>query len=558
MKKHIEKIDIYFLILLIGVVCIHLSRIQLGYVNVDEGFYLTIPYRLTQGDALLADEWHVTQLVAMLVYPLVKMYLVIFKGTEGIYLAFRYLYVGFLIGTTLVSYLLLRKKDKTLAMISSIMFGLFTNSNIRNLSYNTIGMMALWLMVVLTVTECRHFYFKYILIGLLLAIVVLCNPYMLLLYFAYFGMCVWKREEKGIFGWKAFATVTVGASIMAVIFLAFVLSRTSLDTVLKSLPYIIADPAHPASKSIWDFFEPVVSFVVWFKWYFGVLLIGFLTAIFSKKYRKLSLIGMMMLSVLLWILLVIFKIPGIGKHAMMLPMTLIGGTLFILTKNKHWEWFYKGWMVGVIYAICMNLSSNQGIYVICNACTISSCASVFLIKDYFVEDVDWKNGIRWLWILAVVQIAVEACVSYYYIFWEEDNSLITEEIKEGPLKGIYTTKEKVQRYENAYSDIQNLGELKGKKIVFFNCLTTGYLMAPDAENGGFSAWMVENHSLDNERYKQYYIIHPEKIPDIIYVDERTRCEWTDEEWTDWCIENGYEMEKLQDHARVLRRQVQVK
>ena len=83
-------------------------------------------------------------------------------------------------------------------------------------------------------------------------------------------------------------------------------------------------------------------------------------------------------------------------------------------------------------------------------------------------------------------------------------------------------------------------------------------MAPDAENGGFSAWMVENHSLDNERYKQYYIIHPEKIPDIIYVDERTRCEWTDEEWTDWCIENGYEMEKLQDHARVLRRQVQVK
>ena len=42
------------------------------------------------------------------------------------------------------------------------------------------------------------------------------------------------------------------------------------------------------------------------------------------------------------------------------------------------------------------------------------------------------------------------------------------------------------------------------------------------------------------------------------MDERTRCERTDEEWTDWCIENGYEMEKLQDHARVLRRQVQVK
>lgn len=552
MIKKAEKTDICFILLLLGVAFIHLSRARLGYADVDEAFYLTIPYRLTQGDVLLFEEWHVTQLVAILVYPLVKLYLWLFHGTEGIYLFFRYLYVGCLMGTTLISYIVLRRKNKMLAMISSIMFGLFTNSNIRNLSYNTIGAMALWLMVVILLIDMKQFYVKYILAGLLLAVVVLGNPYMLILYLAYFGMCIYKREDWGTFGWKAFGSITVGAAILAVITLIFVFSRTSIADVIKCIPYILKDPAHPASKSIMDFFEPIISFVVWFKWYFGVLLIGFLAAVFSRRLRKPALIGMMLLSILLWILLVVFKISGIGKHAMMLPMTLLGGTYFVLTRNKAWDLFYKGWMVGIIYAICMNLSSNQGIYVICNACTISSCVSVFLIKDYFDEHPEWKQGVRWLLLICAVQIAVEACVSWKYIFWEDDNSLVTEEIQNGPLKGICTTKEKVQKYERAYNDILSLGNLAGKKIVFYNSFPTGYLIAEDAENGGFSPWMVEKSSLDNERYTQYYVIHPEKTPDIIYVDEGVRCKWTDDEWNAWCVSNGYEMEVLEDHARVLR------
>ena len=41
----------------------------------DEGFYLTIPYRLIQGDCLLVDEWHVSQLAGFLLIPVLKLYL---------------------------------------------------------------------------------------------------------------------------------------------------------------------------------------------------------------------------------------------------------------------------------------------------------------------------------------------------------------------------------------------------------------------------------------------------------------------------------------------------
>lgn len=83
-KEKSRIADIVFVILLAGVVCMHLSRIRLGNVDIDEAFYLTVPYRLAQGEGLLADEWHVSQLVGFLLYPFVKCYLLI----QGIRKAF--------------------------------------------------------------------------------------------------------------------------------------------------------------------------------------------------------------------------------------------------------------------------------------------------------------------------------------------------------------------------------------------------------------------------------------------------------------------------------------
>ncbi len=102
------RYDIIFAIALIAIALIHLSRIRLGMAHVDESFYLSIPYRLLNGDSLLTNEWHVAQLAGFVVYPFIKVYFTLFHSTEGIFLAFRYIYLFVHLMVTVSGYFLLR------------------------------------------------------------------------------------------------------------------------------------------------------------------------------------------------------------------------------------------------------------------------------------------------------------------------------------------------------------------------------------------------------------------------------------------------------------------
>lgn len=551
-KEKSRIADIMFIILLAGVVCMHLSRIRLGNVDIDEAFYLTVPYRLAQGEGLLADEWHVSQLVGFLLYPFVKCYLLIQGNTEGIYLASRYVYLVCLTGSAIVSYVLLRKRNRWMAAIANIMFALFTHACLRTLSYNTIGMLATWLMASVLMANFRLFRLQHFITGILLAIVVLCCPYMVLAYALYAIVCLWKRQKKETFGIEALGWVTAGSGFIALIFIVFVLSRTSLTTVLESIGYILADPAHK-QKGIMAFMEPVLWFVNWFKLYFLAFLAGGVIAVFSRKYRRFMLICITLLNMLFLALLSVFKTGGVGKHAVALPLALIGLLSFIMTEKKDWDLFTKGWMLGMIYAFCMNLSSNQGIYVMCNASLISSCTALFMLHDFRKENLTEKI-LPWCFAgLILMQLAAQVYINMNYVYWEDDGEALNCEITEGPLKGVITTEAKKKLNDENYHLIQELGDLSGKHMLFYNMFPQGYLMAENANNASFSGWIKE-YDLDNDKFKEYYKIYPEKIPDIIFVDSRETSGWDDKQWAQWCEENGYTSRLILDSERILFKQ----
>ena len=57
-----EKLGFFvFALFYAAVWFILLRKCRYGVANFDEAFYLTIPYRLCQGDQPLVHEWHVTQ-----------------------------------------------------------------------------------------------------------------------------------------------------------------------------------------------------------------------------------------------------------------------------------------------------------------------------------------------------------------------------------------------------------------------------------------------------------------------------------------------------------------
>ncbi|MCD8363484.1 MAG: hypothetical protein LUC98_11125 [Lachnospiraceae bacterium] len=553
MKRESAKYDLCFLILLIGALMVHLSRIRLGYADIDESFYLTVPYRILQGDSFLVDEWHLSQLLAFLTLPIMKVYLLIFRNTEGIYLAFRYIYLAALAVAASLSYWLLRSRDKVLAMAASIMIALFVPFGLRTMGYNQVGLLTVWQFGAVMLTDTRFFRIRYAMAGVLLAMSVLCNPYMLSLYLLYAAACIWKRKKEDAFGLRALGWVTVGCAVPGVLFLGFLLYRTSPAEIMRNLPYLFRDPSHVA-KTLQSFFSPIVKFVVWFWPYFAIFVVGLLASLTFLGLRRLLFQLMALLQLVLWVLLCVFKSDGVGKYAIMLPLTLLGLMAFLLTENKSWDIFCKGWLVGIIYAVCMNLSSNQGIYVICNACAVSSGFSLFLIKDYLDEEQEWNHRMWWLASLIVLQLLAEVWINMTTVFWEDDVSSLTALIEQGPQKGIYTTARKKEIYDINYENLQSLGDLDGKYFMCFNYFPCAYLIEENARNGCFSAWLAEAENLTGERaerYQWYYELHPEKQPEVIYIDVEASCTWSDEEWDAWCEEYHYRREVFERGGSVL-------
>lgn len=110
--------------------------------------------------------------------------------------------------------------------------------------------------------------------------------------------------------------------------------------------------------------EPVLWFVNWFKLYFLAFLAGGGIAVYSRKYRRFMLVCITFLNILFLVLLALFKTAGIGKHAVALPLALIGLLGFLLTEKKDWSLFAKGWMPR--YGLCVLYESVKQSGNLCN------------------------------------------------------------------------------------------------------------------------------------------------------------------------------------------------
>ena len=60
-----------FLAAMLPVAVMLFAKCKYGIGNRDESFYLTVPYRLCQGDRLFLNEWHLSQMAGwILQFPM--------------------------------------------------------------------------------------------------------------------------------------------------------------------------------------------------------------------------------------------------------------------------------------------------------------------------------------------------------------------------------------------------------------------------------------------------------------------------------------------------------
>ncbi len=561
MKKH-TKTDILWLICFLFLFAMILYKCNFGFANRDESFYLTIPYRLVQGDDLFLHEWHLSQMAFVLVYPFLKVYLFFANSTEGIHLVFRYFFTVLHGLTAVFLYIRLRKVNYG-AFFISLSYLAFVPYGIMALCYNSMGLALMVISCVLLYTNYTQSKAVYILAGLSFSGAVLCNPYLVLLYAFYAAATFYAFFQRkftplrDILPLSGFWMFTVGCFCAAFAFLLFLFRNTApfeiKDFVTKltgSLGYIFSDPEHP-SKSIiritTQYFEKVFlrsnSFAKPVFLCCAILLAMFWLDKNRKHYVKVYLFLACALIAVYFVPFVTFKRY---LNYMMFPLAVIGFFCFCFSGGRFLAEFVLLWVPSIVYGYCMNWSSNQGFYVISNASALASFAGILMLVS-LCSQISKEDKSKLFDCLAILFLSVFViCVSYLrynMLFWETRSMAgMTARISVGCEKGILASETHRDFYEELYHDSEPVRNYDGDTVLYFSKYTWLYL-DDTKTNAAYSGWLsgVNNHSA--KRLVGYYELNPEKLPDIVYGIKE---DWEAGEYLlEYLNEHGYQQSETE-------------
>lgn len=523
-----------------------------GFGGDDEAFYLTIPHRLTLGDSFISDEWHLSQLSGFLLLPFVWLYTAIMQSTEGIMLAARILYIIFHAAVTCAIYSRL-KKHGFIAVFGCVLYFLFTPFDIMAMSYNTMGLDLIALTGVLMGTISYKKKAPMIISGISFAGAVLCCPYLAAVYVA-FIVCVIvhifikkSKLNKNVFATDLFAPKTflwfsVGVFALAAVFLAFALSRVSINEVITNLPHLLTDPDHPQIGFITKiklYFQTIYNCHSHFKYAiisYLVMLIVMVADYKRKQHRSLYLI---ITSAIVILSLIMFMptMTSVHYNAIMYPMIFIGITSYILTENKQRELMASLFALGILYSIALCFSSNQYFYVTSMAAAASNIASfVFLgnlIKEMKVtnDNLDYAVVCKYtsfaiVALMIILQGAFQITVKANHCFWDGSPSELTAQISSGPAKGIITSQDNCRIYEEIDNDLKYYDSKSPDNILCLTSKTWTYLALDNYPYGTLSAWITGEKDSSLLRLEDYYTVNPDKKPKYIYIPKNSQWDFT--------------------------------
>lgn len=543
--------DYIFIALIAGGIIFAFWKCVFGFGGNDEAFYLTVPQRFNMGDALIKDEWHLSQLSGFLLMPFVWLFTTITGSTEGIILAARVLYIIFHATVSIVIYSRIRKYGYV-SVFASVLYFIYTPYDIMAMSYNTMGLDFVTLAGVIMGTASYKKKLPLIVSGVAFAAAVLCCPYLAVAYILY-GICVLihtfirNKETKFIlkselFAGKTFLFFSIGIFALAAVFLVFALTRVSIKEIFNYLPYLMTDPEHPQialGTRFGMYFKSIYNCHSHFKIALFSYLVMIVVMIIDRKrksHRSIYLIVTTAIVIFCYVLL-LPQLTYSTYNAIMFPLIFIGITSYILCENKPKPLFASLFVLGIIYSFAICFSSNQYFYVISMVITASNIASYVFLAQLLREMKTTQDNIEYaVWVkrgsflfvafMIFLQGAFQITVKAEHCFWESGNtSNLNAQIKNGPAKGIYTNVNNCNTYEQIYSDLQYYKNKQEDKILFLTSKTWCYL-AVDFPYGTLSAWISGEKPSSVERLKTYYRVNYEEIPKYIYIPKDSEWDFT--------------------------------
>lgn len=526
----------------------------------DEPYGIAAIWRFFKGGAILAEDWHPSQqLTAWVLYPLYWFWYTVLGGNDGIMLGFRISYVVLQGLIAVYCYYRLRSYRK-FGAAAALLFMLSTHNNMITVNYNTVGIGCLMVLLVTLFTEEAYKKTTLIVCGILTAVVVLAQPYSILIFFLW-GIAVaaaWlffrKQELPQLLRVRTFFFVGLGAAMVLAVFLIVIFSRADLKEIAVGIYYNLNDPEHAMDLSykVSKYFERFYRYYRYQVLMMAVsVLLGFLADTKAAKIMKAEC-GVFSTAALIGSLIYHGLISDyVPIDFLSVPMSFYGISMFALGKKKNWK-LLLGWVLpAMLYTFCVQLATDTGILAVSAAAIVASAGGVLLAAD----TLGTVNGKRWMqtgiWVLLFFQAVLLLEQRVNFTWWSAPVEECTEVVSKGPAKGIRTTKEDLAWYENALYEIDSLQLTKEDHLLVLEHATWLYLYA-DVPVATYSFW-----SVGEENYlEEYYALYPEKRPSVVYTSDIE--DVFHKSYVQKLLEQGYEVTEYESGNIALRKSMEDK
>ena len=537
-KKHY---DILFCILTAVILCYLFWKCRFGFANVDESFYLTIPWRLCQGDSLFVNEWHLSQMTGFLLMPFMYVYRLFHPDAEGIALTFRHLCLVVQTLCSIYFYIRLRKWTPLGALATALFALVYLPFGITALSYNSLGILLLGVSAITLATNdvCndtvdvhksatssqaihgRSTFFA----GLSFAGAVLCCPYLIIVFaiYAVFVLIMGPGLRR-----VYLLFFTLGAASLAVVFAAFVFSRASLREVLDAFPLIFQDPEHQSVSfflRLGDYFKYIfylnpMTPVIYSCW--GVLL---LAALLDRKRMAHRAVYFTLISLCVIALTITMLFNGNGYiryiNFVMFPINLLTPFCLLLSTNpRRLRLFWLIVVPGLLYSMCISFTSNQEFFAISSASAVALFGSLPMVTLYMEETRADRYVFALLSLMILVVFSSLFSLRHSSVFWENSMEEQTRMIENGPEAGLMVSEEKWQLYQSYQDELAVIREdPKVGSVLYLSENTWFYFLSPHQRISAYSAWLSGVNDLTLNRLSSYYKLCPDKLPDVVFIDQ---------------------------------------
>ena len=546
---------------------VHLLFAFLPHFLPDESFYVTIPYRLVNGDRLVQDEWHLSQFSSFFTYLPVSLWIKLNGSADGLIIFLRLVYLAIHTAAATIVYQLFRT-HKNWAVAAALIYYLQTPYKIYAISYNS--MFAFFLLLFCACLYLIHrnnskklCYFA----GVCFAACCIGNPVFLVTLLLYpvlwFITKVHTHTEgpehtgpqseqencrvpaktgqaesyrcffcRQTMGWFALGIVSVAVTGLLFFFgtggtISSIFSN--LGAILDSSEYnLMSGGAFSKIERI----SLVINYLTLRRPHYILLLFVVMLIDTERKrnsHRLLYLLAVIPLSVLC-----IFGMRFSPKidHTLLqsFPCALLSIVCYILTENRNKPLFACMWCPCAAAALINLFTSNTLLSSVGFVLAVSNVAGVIFAHDLFQElrsanQTEKKTApehtkrplVQRASRFAICTVLILQMLFYLYIIqFGQPIPHSPAIVSDGPYAGMMMNREQKEYYNASLRDLDLLQNRSSEDdpvlIVSYQSWMYLHLQRPIAT---YTAW-YDAH-LDENALNTYYKLSPEKIPKYIYV-----------------------------------------